>query len=199
MSKIWPYNTPGVPDQIFLRINNIPITTAEIRAVVISKLKLFDNAIGYDIGAGTGSVAVEMGLLTPKGQVFALEQKTLTAELVEKNVHKFGLKNVRVIKGDAVKSMGNLPQAHRIFIGGSGGKLKEILTTADQKLLPGGIMAATSVTLNTAPGVHGFFIQKGYIDIEVVSINLARTATVGNLELWRANNPVQIVVGQKPS
>ncbi|MBM7854343.1 precorrin-6Y C5,15-methyltransferase (decarboxylating) CbiT subunit [Desulfohalotomaculum tongense] len=197
MRDIWPYSTPGIPDRLFVRREGVPITAAEIRAVVLSKLRLCAGITAYDVGAGSGSVTVEMGLQVKDGTVYALECKPDALLLVKENTGRFGLKNVKVIAGDAAQVMAELPPAHRIFIGGSGGKLAEILTGSHNKLLPGGILVATAVTLDTAPVVRQFLAQNGYQDIEVVSLNLARTAKVGRVNLWRANNPVQIVSGIK--
>lgn len=180
-----------------MRRENIPITAAETRAVVISKLRLYEGITAYDVGAGSGSVAVEMGLQVKKGRVFALERRPDAAALIKENVKHFGLANVEVLNGDAADTLMDLPPAHRIFIGGSGGKLAYILALCHRKLLPGGIMVATSVTLDTAPRVFKFLQESGYRDIEAVQLNTAKTTGAARVNIWRANNPVTIISGRK--
>lgn len=194
---MWRYKTSGIPDRLFRRRDGIPITTAEVRAVVISKLRLTPDVTIFDVGTGSGSVAVEIALIASQGQVYALERNSEAIKLVNENIIKFGINNIQVVTGDAAKTIPELPAAQRIFIGGSGGNLDNILKQCHRKLESGGIMVATSVTLNTAPMIDNFMEENRYQDVEMVSLNLARITKTGQVNLWRANNPVQIISGIK--
>ena len=113
-------------DAEFIR-DKVPMTKEEVREVSICKLKLYQKAIVLDIGSGTGSLAVEMAKLSPDIQVYAVEQKSEALTLIERNKEKFQVENVTLIRASAPEGMEKLPKATHAFIGGSGGKLKEIL------------------------------------------------------------------------
>ncbi|CCO07981.1 precorrin-6Y C5,15-methyltransferase (decarboxylating) subunit CbiT [Desulforamulus hydrothermalis] len=199
MSKTeWPYITPGMPDHLFKRAGGIAMTKQEIRLIVLGKLRLFPGAVVYDVGAGTGSVTVECARLVKPGTVYALEQDAAADELVETNVRRFGLSNVKLVPGRAPATMAKLPAADRIFIGGSNGALTDILQAAHRKLKPGGWLAATAVTLETGPLVMRFLIEQGYQQAEAVSVTVAVARQAGESHLWQGHNPVLIISGQKP-
>ena len=102
------YDVPGLPDEAFLRAE-VPMTKSEIRSVSISKLRLKQTDIVYDIGAGTGSVSVEAALVCTKGTVFAIEKNKQAIDLIQRNSQKFGTKNMRVIEGLAPEALSDLP------------------------------------------------------------------------------------------
>ncbi|SHK42871.1 precorrin-6Y C5,15-methyltransferase (decarboxylating) subunit CbiT [Desulforamulus aeronauticus] len=199
MSKLdWSFTTPGIPDHLFKRGNNIPMTKQEVRMIVLGKLRLFPGAVVYDVGAGTGSVSVECALQLKQGVVYALEKDGSADELVETNARRFGLNNVKLVPGLAPATMEKLPPADRIFIGGNAGALAGILETANKKLKPGGWLVATSVTLETTPQVVRFLEEQGYEQAEAVSITVAQAKALGKAHLWQGQNPVTIISGQKP-
>lgn len=116
----------GIPDAAFIR-GNVPMTKAEVRSVSIAKLGLREDSVVYDIGAGTGSVAVEAALRAVRGTVYAIEAKEEAAELIAKNRQKFKTDNLYIVQGHAPEAMEGLLPADCVFIGGSGGRLREIL------------------------------------------------------------------------
>ena len=109
------------------------MTKSEVRSVSVSKLEPEPDHIVYDIGAGTGSVSVEMALHVPNGHVYAFEQKEEGCELIRKNAEKAGVRNLTVVSGKAPDSMEGYPAPDRVFIGGSGGNLGEILDLVTKK------------------------------------------------------------------
>lgn len=116
----------GIPDAAFIR-GNVPMTKAEVRSVSIAKLGLREDSVVYDIGAGTGSVAVEAALRAVGGTVYAIEAREEAAELIAKNRQKFKTDNLYIVQGHAPEAMEGLLPADCVFIGGSGGRLREIL------------------------------------------------------------------------
>jgi len=117
---------PGIPDAEFIR-GNVPMTKEEVRAASISKLRLEKDSVVYDIGSGTGSVSVEIARLSKGIKVFAVDSNPEAAELTKKNLEKFALKNAEVVQGEAPFALESLPFPTRAFIGGSDGKIMEIL------------------------------------------------------------------------
>ena len=116
-------------DEAFIR-GAIPMTKSEVRAVSVSRLELKPEDILYDVGAGTGSVSVEAALLIPRGRVYAFEQKEEGCSLIQANAQRHGVKNITVVQGKAPDTWEGLPAPDCIFIGGSGGKMTEVLERA---------------------------------------------------------------------
>lgn len=172
------------------------MTKEEVRALVISKLRLKEDYTVYDIGAGSGSVSVEMALLLRRGKVYALEKKKEALQLIKKNRAKFKLTNIEVIEAVAPDKMDELAAADRIFIGGSGGNLKEIIKAADNKLKNWGRIVLTAVTLNTLTESIEELEKLNY-SLNIVNISVSRTKNVKEYKMFRALNPVYIISAQK--
>lgn len=193
----WQFVTPGIPDEYFFRMKGVPMTKEEIRSLTISKLRLFPDAKIIDVGAGSGSISIECAHFSNEGLVYAIERKEDALEVIKKNKEIFELDNIKIIKGLAPEAMEDIPLVDRIFIGGSGGSLEDILKVSYQKLKPGGILVVNSVTALTGPKALGFMKEKGFTDIDMTLLNVAKAETKGKVELWQARNPVQIVSGKK--
>ena len=189
------YITPGIPDEEFIRDEGVPMTKNEIRVLSLSKLRLFPGAVVYDVGAGSGSVAVECKILAANGRVYAIEKNPRGIGLIQENSKKFGV-DINIIEGTAPQAMADLPEADRIFIGGSGGNLGDILETCDNKLKPGGWLVINSVTLGTGPEAFNILKEKNYT-LEAVQVNIAVVSQRGRAALWQARNPVTIIAAGK--
>ncbi|WP_258360466.1 precorrin-6Y C5,15-methyltransferase (decarboxylating) subunit CbiT [Moorella sulfitireducens (nom. illeg.)] len=192
MNRIdWPYPTPGIPDHYFSR-GQVPMTKEEIRVLTLAKARLGSGMIVYDIGSGTGSLAVEAARLVAPGEVLAVEVNPEACALVRENARRFGLKNVRVITGMAPAALEGLPPPDRAFIGGSGGHLEGILAACHQTLRPGGIIVLNAITVETLGTALAWGYRRGY-QVEALAVNLARLEPAGRYHIWRALNPVYIV------
>ena len=185
----------GIPDEQFIRSEGVPMTKNEIRVLSIAKLQLFSKAIVYDIGAGSGSVAIESKLIVTEGEVFAIEKEQKAVEVIKQNCKRFAA-TLRVIEGEAPEALKNLPMADRIFIGGSGGNLEKIIRTCDTKLTIGGRIILNSVTLTSATDAYKLWQSMGYL-MEATQINVAQIVTRGSSEMWIARNPVTIISAEK--
>lgn len=189
------FSAPGIPDEAFVRRPGIPMTKQEVRVISLAKLQLFPGAVVYDIGAGTGSVAIECRLLIGDGQVFAIESNPEAVELIKLNCFRFKVQ-LDLIPGSAPEAIKSLPAADRIFVGGSGGEIEAMLLACDQKLKAGGIMVLNSVTLYTAPAACQTLEELGY-DVQAVQVNVAVNELRGRARIWQARNPVTIICGKK--
>ena len=193
--KKWKYKTPGIPDEFFVR-GEVPMTKEEIRSVILSKLKLKDSLTAYDIGAGTGSVSIEMSLQLTKGEVYSVEKEAKAVNLIEKNKKKFEQKNIKIIKDIAPEALKNLPLVDRVFIGGSSGNLKGILAKINQKLLTNGIIVITAVTLNTLNTAITQLENFDY-DLNICNISVTRTKKIKNYHMLNALNPIYIITARR--
>lgn len=125
-----------LPDSAFLR-NRSPMTKEEVRAVVLSKLRLKPDAVVWDLGAGTGSVSIECARMCPFGTVYAVEYKPAALEILEKNKAFLQTENLQIIPGRAEEQIGSLPVPDCVFLGGSDGAAPELIEHLCQLKQPG--------------------------------------------------------------
>lgn len=189
------YIVPGIPDESFERISGIPISKSEIRALVLSRLQIHPGLVLYDIGSGTGSIAIESKLLQAESRVFAIEKNIEAIELIKRNSLKLGVE-IDIVCGEAPEVLDDLPRADRIFIGGSGGKLNEILDACNTKLNKGGRIIITSVTVHTA-SLAIQILDKNNYQWEAIQINIAETSSKKRAKIWEARNPISIITAMK--
>lgn len=183
--------THGWKDDRFMR-GQVPMTKEEVREICISKLGLTEQAVVYDIGSGTGSIAVEIAARSSSIHVYAIEQKSEAAELIRVNCEKFHLHNVTLVTGTAPETLFPLPDPTHVFIGGSGGALKEILCTLSEKNQRIRIVM-TAVTLETISELSHIFREIPVSDEEIIQIQVSRSRQVGSYHMMQAENPVYVV------
>lgn len=187
--------THGLPDEVFTRAEAIPMTKSEVRAVCLSKLQLTEKAVCWDVGAGTGSVAVEMALQARKGSVYAIERKEAAVELLRENCRKFGTNNLTVVPGLAPAACADLPAPTHAFIGGSSGNMKEIITLLLEKN-PDVRIVATAIALESVAELTSCMKHFNFEETEVVSMSVARNRKAGPYNLMTGQNPIYIFTMQ---
>lgn len=185
---------PGVPDGAFLR-GTTPMTKSEVRAVCLSKLRLAPSCTVWDVGAGTGSVSVECALTAAGGRVFAVERDAEALSLLEQNRARFGAYNMEIVAGEAPGALEALPPPDRVFVGGSGGSMEEILRAALQKN-PAARVVVTAVTLETLAETARCFEILNLKDTEIAELAVSKARLAGSYHLMQANNPVYILSGE---
>ena len=178
-------------DEEFIR-GKVPMTKSEVRTISIAKLKLQETSVVYDIGAGTGSVSIEIAVKHPGVKVYAIEKNSHAVSLIEKNKQKFCADNVEVIQGEALEVLEckKLEMPTHIFVGGSGGNFQEILHLILQKN-PKVRIVANAVSLNSIAEIYQAVEVQG-LTTEVVSINVSKSKKMGGYHMMLANNPVYI-------
>ncbi len=184
----------GLPDGAFLSFSDRPglMTKREVRILILGELALLPGQIIWDIGAGTGSVAIEIARLCPTSYVYAIEKTSAGTTLIEQNCQRFQVKNVISIHGNAPEILHNLPTPHRIFIGGSGGNLSEILDTCGSKLAPLGILVLALATVEHLNTALGWMRSHGW-ETRLLQVQLSRSVPVGQLTRFCPLNPVTII------
>jgi precorrin-6Y C5,15-methyltransferase (decarboxylating) len=186
---------PGIKDEAFLR-GKVPMTKSEIRVQVLAKAGITANSRVLDVGAGTGSISIEAALLANRGCVYAVEENPEAQELILKNQGRFGVNNLRLVRGTAPAALVGIPPMDVCIIGGSHGQIYEILQQAP--LVPGGRVVLTAVTLETVAKSMEALKRLEYQDIDVVSIQAVRWQGIKeDVHLAQAQNPVFIIAGIK--
>lgn len=191
--------THGLPDHLFQRGAGadgvVPMTKSEIRAVCLSKLQLTERSVCWDVGAGTGSVAIEMALQAKKGCVFAIERKSTAVELLHMNREKFSVENLSVVSGCAPEACLDLPAPSHAFIGGSSGNMREIITLLLEKN-PTIRIVATAIALESISELTACIKEFPWIDTEVISMQVAHDKKAGPYHLMTGQNPIYIFTMQ---
>jgi precorrin-6Y C5,15-methyltransferase (decarboxylating) len=187
--------TLGIPDDEFVTVKKL-ITKEEVRVVTLAKLKLRHDMTLWDIGAGSGSISIEADHLLPNGRIFAVERNPECRDFIKQNLQKFNTRNVTMVDGDAPACLEELPDPDRVFIGGSGGHLWEILEQSHQRLPAGGRIVLNASTLDTLTAATEFFENTGF-QVEVTLLNISRTQPLSDYKKFEAYNPVYIVAAEK--
>lgn len=178
----------GIFDREFLR-DKVPMTKEEVRAIVLHKLQLQKDSVVYDIGAGTGSVSVEAAGICEAGAVYAIEKKVEAISLLEQNQHRFQAYNMEIVKGEAPDVIENLPAPTHVFIGGSNGKIMEILSLIHKKN-PRVRVVVSAITLETIVQLEN--LGEKYPDKDIVQVQISRGEKLGRYHLMRGQNPVYL-------
>ena len=182
--------THGRKDEEFIR-DKVPMTKEEVREVSICKLKLYEGAVVYDIGSGTGSVAAEIAGLSDEIKVFAVEYKEEAVSLIAQNKEKFGLDNIEIVSGKAPDGLEELPVPTHAFIGGSSGRMKEILSALYQKNSQMRVVI-NAISMETICEIKEVLSAFPIQNEDVVQIQASRAKRVGTYHLMQAENPVWI-------
>ena len=188
-----PRRTPGLPDEAFER-GDVPMTKQEVRAAVLAKLAVRPEDILWDVGAGTGSVSVELALAAPRGRVYAVECRPEGCALIKANREKFRTRNLVLVEGLAPDALSDLPAPDAVFIGGSKGSLAAIVDAALDKN-PDARICASAIALETLSAAVAALTAKGRT-VQVSQIAVSRAKAVGGLHLMMAQNPIYLITGE---
>lgn len=194
---MWKYRTPGIPDEYFDRTEDVPITKEEARAVQISKARLSEGNVVYDIGCGSGSITVEAALQIGSGKVYAVDVDPKAAELTKKNLAKFGVSNVEVILSDAKDKIPSLPDADTVFIGGTGGDTQEILRLCHGKLKPGARIVIGVILIETLYSVLDMIYKLDFSEVDVTQVTISKSKKTSTGTMMLARNPVTVISATK--
>jgi len=196
-SPIWSFVTPGIPDDYFENLPGIPMTQREIRLLMLSYLRLQADSVLWDIGAGTGTIPVEAGLLCPKGHIVAVERDEEVASLIQRNCDRFGVTNVEVIEGIAPECLTMLVDApDRICLEG-GRPIKTILSAVWERLKPGGRIVTIAPSLESLYQVSESFAELQVRNIEIVQSAINRLEKRGTSQVFAAVDPIFVLSGEK--
>lgn len=190
----WPL--VGIPDDQFYTFPDQPglITKQPIRLLTLGSLQLPQEGVVWDIGAGTGSVAIEIARLSPQLQVYAVERNAAGICLIRRNRQRFGLENLQVIPGAAPQVLADLPDPDRVVLGGGGKGIRDLLPVVEARLRPGGILVANFATLETCSEALQWLRSRGW-QVRVDHVQISRSAVLAEGTRFAPLNPVYLLQG----
>ncbi|MEM8604828.1 MAG: precorrin-6Y C5,15-methyltransferase subunit CbiT [Cyanobacteria bacterium P01_H01_bin.121] len=198
MSQLcWPYVTPGIKDELFDRLPGIPMSKREVRVLILSQMQLRPDSVVWDIGAGTGTIPVEVGHLCRQGKIVAIERDQEVANLIRRNCQKFEITNVQVVEGNAPECLQTLvPNPDCVVIEG-GRPIKDVLTAAWQRLNSQGRIVATTTNLEGLYAISEGFAELQVRNVEVVQSAVNRLERRGPNQTFAALDPMFVLSGEK--
>ncbi len=180
----------GIPDDEFTR-GSVPMTKAEVRSVIMSKLKVPEKGICWDLGCGTGSVSVEMALACHEGTVYAVDRSEEAVSLTKANALKFRCDNIRAVLGEIPEALSAIPAPDSVFIGGASGRIGAVLDEVYSRS-PKAAVTVTAVSLETLNEAITAFGERG-ISSQIVQIAATRAKRLGSHTMLSAENPIFII------
>lgn len=193
---IWNYTTPGIPDELFERSENVPITKEDIRSIVLSKLRLRKKYTVIDVGCGSGSITVEICLQVISKNVYAIDSDKNAIELTKKNLDKFGV-SANLIYSKAEEVLPSLPLADSIIVGGTKGKTEKIIELCISKLKKDGRLVVDTILIETMYKALKTVKKENMRNIEVTQVSIAKGKTVASGTMLVSRNPILILSATK--
>jgi len=185
----------GAPDNWFVHEKGL-ITKAPVRVLSLAALELAPDNILWDLGAGSGSVGIEASLFLPNGFVYAVEKNQGRVAQIKANVERFKVKNLSVSLAQLPHGLADLPRPDRVFIGGSGRNLDQVLDVVTTVLNPLGRIVVNTILMETLHLAVSVLEEKGFgVSLTQAQISKSRSMPWGRR--MDALNPVWIIAAQK--
>jgi precorrin-6Y C5,15-methyltransferase (decarboxylating) len=184
------------PDAAYAHRNGL-ITKADVRALCLARLVLRETDTVWDIGAGSGAVSIEMAGLAWRGQVYAVEKDEECLNCLRENVARFGALNVEIVSGEAPSVLQGLPAPAAVFLGGSGGRLQEILESVARIAPSGCRLTAPFAILENMYQAFTWMKQSGWNPALAQTLIACGLPIAGGTRLL-PSNPIFILNGCKP-
>jgi precorrin-6Y C5,15-methyltransferase (decarboxylating) len=184
----------GTAEEVYVHGRGL-ITKAEVRAVTLAKLRLAADHVFWDLGAGSGSVAIEASLFVTRGRIYAVEKSAERLSQIEENRRRFGVPNLEIVAANLPEGLEPLPDPDRVFIGGGGRDLEAIIRAAAGRLRPRGILVINTVLVESVQTALAVLEELGHTT-ELVQIQVSRDAAMPYGRRLAAENPVWVVRGE---
>jgi cobalt-precorrin-6B (C15)-methyltransferase len=193
---LWNYRTPGVPDELFERDEHVPITKEDVRAIVISKLRLREGFSAIDVGCGSGSITVELCLQTNGGRIYAIDFDDRAVEVTERNLQKFAVK-AEIIQAKAQDILPSLPEVDAVIIGGTWGNTEQIVRMAIDRIRTGGRIVVDTILIETMYKAINTVSDADLDEIDITQVTIAKAKKVTSGTMLVARNPVLVISATK--
>ncbi|MEM2923255.1 MAG: precorrin-6Y C5,15-methyltransferase (decarboxylating) subunit CbiT [Candidatus Nitrosocaldus sp.] len=197
--RLWPYRTPGIPDDLFLRDESIPITKEEVRVIALSKARLKEGYRVIDVGSGTGSISIEAAIqVGGTGRVYAIDRDANAIALLRENARRFSITTIEMVQGDAMDVLPSMPEVDAVFVGGTGGKMYDIVRLACTRLRSKGRIVVDTIMVESMSSALSAMYDLGLEDVDVTQVIVAKGRRISIGTMLIARNPVLIISAEKP-
>ncbi|HET7344572.1 MAG TPA: precorrin-6Y C5,15-methyltransferase (decarboxylating) subunit CbiT [Nitrososphaeraceae archaeon] len=193
---LWNYHTPGIPDELFERTEQVPITKQDVRALVVSKLRLREGFSAIDIGCGSGSLTVEVCLQTKGDRVYAIDYDEKAVELTKKNLLRFGV-DAKIVLSKAQDVLPLLPQVDAVIIGGTWGDTEEIIRLGIDRLKKGGRIVIDTILIETMYKAITTINEANLNEVDITQVIIAKAKKVTTGTMMIARNPIIMISATK--
>jgi len=190
----------GNPDEFFKqsRPKRGLLTTSEVRSIALSELSLRPNAIVWDIGAGSGSVAIEAAQIAYQGKVYAIEMDAEDYGLMLENAKHFGVENLVGVLGEAPKAWDNLPDPHAIFVGGTGRAVTSIVQACWPRLQSAGNLVVNFMSIENVSELQQYIIRELGLEPQLSMIQISKGTYQLEKHRFETANPSFLMKVTKP-
>jgi len=191
----------GNPDEFFKqsRPKRGLLTTSEVRAIALSEMNLRADSIVWDIGAGSGSVAIEAALLASQGKVYAIEMDAEDYGLMLENAKTFGVENLVGVLDEAPKAWETLPDPHSIFVGGTGRAVASLVQACWPRLQPSGTLVVNMMSIEYVSELQQYLIRELGLEPQLWMVQISKGTYQLEKHRFETSNPSFLMKATKPS
>ncbi len=193
----WDFVTPGLPDAAVEDAPGFSPTPMELRVMLLAHLRPRADSLVWDVGGGTGALALEIARLLPAGAVHTLERDPEAIELLERNRRRFGIANLHIHQGQAPADLALLPPGPDRVLLEVGRPLREVLQSVWAPLQPGGRLVISTVDLEGLVDATDQLAQLGAVAVQVVQATVHRMQRRGSQAKLAAAEPLFVIAAER--
>ncbi|MDM7951938.1 MAG: precorrin-6Y C5,15-methyltransferase subunit CbiT [Cyanobium sp. CZS 25K] len=193
----WDFVTPGLPDSAFEDAPGFSPTPLELRVMLLAHLRPRADSLVWDVGGGTGALALEIARLMPNGAVHTLERDPEAIELLERNRQRFGIHNLHIHAGQAPDDLALLPPRPDRVLLEVGRPLEDVLRAVWEALQPSGRLVISTVNLEGLVKATDTLAQLGAHDVQVVQATVHRMQRRGSQAKLAAAEPLFVIAAER--
>jgi precorrin-6Y C5,15-methyltransferase (decarboxylating)/cobalt-precorrin-6B (C15)-methyltransferase len=193
----WDFVTPGLPDGVYEDAPGFSPTPMELRVMLLAHLRPRADSLVWDIGGGTGALALEIARLLSTGAVHTLERDPEAIELLERNRLRFGITNLHIHAGQAPADLNQLPPHPDRVLLEVGRPLGDVLLAVWQQLRPSGRLVISTVSLEGLVDATDTLSQLGALDVQVVQATVHRMQRRGSQAKLAAAEPLFLIAAER--
>ena len=194
----WDFVTPGLPDALFAEAPGFSPTPMELRVMLLAHLRPRANSLVWDVGGGTGALALEIARLMPAGQVHTLERDPDAIELLQRNQRRFGIGNLHIHAGVAPEGLAQLPPRPDRVLLEVGRPLSDVLRLVWEALQPAGRLVISTASLEGLVDATDTLGQLEAVDLQVVQATVHRMQRRGSQARLAAAEPLFLIAAERP-
>jgi len=194
----WDFVTPGLPDALFAEAPGFSPTPMELRVMLLAHLRPRADSLVWDVGGGTGALALEIARLMPAGQVHTLERDPDAIELLQRNQRRFGIGNLHIHAGVAPEGLAQLPPRPDRVLLEVGRPLSDVLRLVWEALQPAGRLVISTASLEGLVDATDTLGQLEAVDLQVVQATVHRMQRRGSQARLAAAEPLFLIAAERP-